>query len=72
MLQAFPFLCLDTPLQLESLFLPMCHIDTDAWKVSYEFVKSVANKVPKYRMNDGAKEITNAGTEEDTMLADKT
>ena len=39
------------------------HEDTAAWKVSYDFVKNVAGKSPKYRMGDGAKEITKAGKE---------
>ena len=30
---------------------------------SYNFVKNVAGKSPRYRMGDGAKEITKAGTE---------
>ena len=34
------------------------HEDTSAWMFSYNFVKNVAGKIPKYRMGDGAKEIT--------------
>ena len=30
---------------------------------SYNFVKDVAGKTPRYRMGDGAKEITKAGLE---------
>ena len=37
--------------------------DTSAWMFSYNFVKNVAWKSPRYRMGDGAKEITEAGTE---------
>ena len=39
------------------------HEDTSAWMFSYNFVKNVAGKSPRYRMGDGAKEITKAGTE---------
>ena len=35
------------------------HEDTRAWETSYKFVKKIA--IPKYRMGDGAQEITNAG-----------
>ena len=37
------------------------HEDTRAWKSSYKFVEKIAT--PKYRMGDGAQEITNAGEE---------
>ena len=39
------------------------HEDTSAWMFSYNFVKDVAGKTPRYRMGDGAKEITKAGLE---------
>ena len=36
---------------------------TNVGLCSHDFVKNVAGKSPKYRMGDGAKEITNAGKE---------
>ena len=39
------------------------HEDTDAWKKSYNFVKNVNGKNPKFRMGDGAWDITKAGNE---------
>ena len=39
------------------------HEDTRAWKFGYEFVKNIAGKTPRFRMGDGAPEITKAGEE---------
>ena len=44
------------------------HEDTEAWKMSYNFVKNIGGKIPKYRMGDGAKEITRAGIEVSLMV----
>ena len=38
------------------------HEDTKAWAESYRFLKNM-DIIPKYRMGDGAQEISNAGTE---------
>ena len=38
------------------------HEDTKAWAESYRFLKNM-DIIPKYRMGDGAQEITNAGLE---------
>ena len=38
------------------------HEDTASWAESYRFIKNL-DKCPKFRMGDGAKEITNAGVE---------
>jgi hypothetical protein len=39
------------------------HEDTYAWSASYRFLRDIAEKTPKFRMGDGAPEITKAGTE---------
>jgi hypothetical protein len=44
------------------------HEDTYAWSASYRFLRDVAKKTPKFRMGDGAPEITKAGTEVKIML----
>ena len=38
------------------------HEDTKAWAESYRLLKNM-DIIPKYRMGDGAQEISNAGTE---------
>ena len=39
------------------------HEDTGAWAASYKFLRDIAGKMPKFRMGDGAAEITKAGEE---------
>lgn len=39
------------------------HEDAQAWKVIYEYLKTEIGITPKYRMGDGAREITKAGIE---------
>ena len=39
------------------------HEDTGSWMAGYRFLKDVAGKNPKFRMGDGAPEITKAGRE---------
>ena len=34
-----------------------------AWAAGYRFIRDVARKKPKFRMGDGAPEITKAGNE---------
>ena len=39
------------------------HEDARAWEQSYKFLKDIAGVSPKYRMGDGASEISKAGIE---------
>ena len=39
------------------------HEDTGSWSASYRFLRDIAGKKPKFRMADGAPEITKAGEE---------
>ena len=35
------------------------HEDTGSWAAGYKFLRDIAGKKPKFRMGDGAPEITN-------------
>ena len=63
--QGFPFFVSGTSTPTGKFFATHCmlssHEDTKAWSESYMFLKNM-NIIPKFRMGDGAQEITNAGT----------
>ena len=64
--QGFPFFVSGTSTPTGKFFPTHCmlasHEDTKAWEESYRFLKNM-DIIPKYRMGDGAQEITNAGIE---------
>ena len=48
------------------------HEDTHSWAAGYKFLRDVAYKKPKFRMGDGASEITKAGEEVISFYFEKT
>ena len=66
MWQGFPFFVSGTSTPTGKIFPTHCmlasHEDTKVWAESYKFLKSM-DIIPKFRMGDGAHEISNAGDE---------
>ena len=65
--QGYPFFVSGVSTPTGTFFPTHCaiasHEDTETWKHSYNFISNIAGRIPKYRMADGAREITRAGEE---------
>ena len=65
--QGYPFFVSGVSTPTGTFFPTHCalssHEDTSAWKCGYKFIRDLAGKNPRFRMGDGASEITKAGEE---------